>query len=316
MKRCLLTVLIAVFALTASQLWADPPVCPPFEGFLIETETDMTVYGNASEEEHFEWEWNNDVCEGTANGINNPLQLGETVARITYSEEFTSFNGLGGVVAGIEGEGYSLRGDPISEAPTTYQKEFTANTHPDGDYNLEVEKDIGYTSDGIAGHHADFKEIVSEEVVSAGGVFTTGTMFDGVLALCPWAPTPNSGEWSAVNMGVAMGSMFSIPYNVGTGEGPAGEIDFDSTTLAGVTKGVVLNYDVDATGKGKIQAEMIARLWEGSTPGTTAATPLNSLATYTEKTAADGLFDFHRGMTYKSSFAPPGVTSIGLDILD
>jgi len=76
-----------------------------------------------------------------------------------------------------------------------------------------------------------------------------------------------------------------------------------------------MTYDVTATGKGLMQAEMIARLWEGSTSGTTAATPLNSMVTYTEKTSADGLFDFHRGMIYKSKFAPPGVTPIGLEIL-
>jgi len=296
MKKVILVLAVAaVFAFTGTVM-ASPPVCPPFEGFLIDTETEVTVVGNMSEEESFEWHWNNDACEGNTNGINNALQPGESVARLTYEEDFDSYNGL-------------------AATPTTFNKYFTANTHPDGDYNLEVEKDIGYTSDGIAGHHADLIEKVSEEVVSSGGDYKTGNMFEGILQLCPWAPTPSDKEWPATNEGIAMGSMFSIPYNVGTGEGPAGEIDFDSTTLAGVTKGVVLNYDVDASGKGKIQAEMIARLWEGSSPGTTAATPLNSVATYTEKTVADGIFNFHKGMFYKAKFDLPGVTSIGLEIL-
>jgi hypothetical protein len=315
MKRCLRSVLIAVLVFTASQLWADPPVCPPFEGFLIETETDVTVAGNMSEEESFDWTWNNANCsDDTTLTINdNALQDGESVARITYDEEFTSFNGLGSLTAVNENENHSLRGDPISEDPTTYHKEFTANSHPDGAYNVVVEKDIGYTSDTTAGHHADFEEVASEEVVSAGGPFETGSMLTGVLALCPWAPSPASGEWPAVNVGVAMGSKFAIPAVLSNGD--AGFIDFSSDTAAGVTKGVYMTYDVTATGKGLMQAEMIARLWEGSTSGTTAATPLNSMVTYTEKTSADGLFDFHRGMIYKSKFAPPGVTPIGLEIL-
>ncbi len=329
MKKCLRTLLLAVFALTASQLWADPPVCPPFEGFNIYTETDVDVSGNMSEEETFEWTWNNSDCSelnvspwvtkgrGVQDLNDDELEFNESVARITYNEEFSSFNGLGGVTAG--NENHSLRGDPISEDPTTYHKEFTVNTHPDGDYNLEVKKDIGYTSDGIAGHHADFKEVVSEEIVSAGGPYETGDLFDGVLALCPWAPAPSSGKWPAANMGVAMGSMFAIPYNLQAGEGPNGEIDFHSETYAGVTKGAFLNYDIQARGKGKVQAEMIARLWEGSTsmnPVTPGDTWLNSTATYTEKTIADGIIDnFHRGMAYKSTFALPGVTSIGLEIL-
>jgi hypothetical protein len=315
MKRCLRSVLIAVFVFTASQLWADPPVCPPFEGFLIQTETDVTVVGNMSEEESFDWTWNNASCEGsTTLTINdNALQDGESVARITYNEDFHSLNGLGGVTAVNEGKGYSLRGDPISEEPTTYHKEFTANSHPDGAYNVEVIKNIGYTSDGIAGHHANFKETASDEVVSAGGALKTESTLAGVLALCPWASSLRSGKWSAVNVGVAMGSKFAIPAVLSNGD--TGFIDFSSYTAAGITKGVAMTYSVGAVGNGLMQAEMIARLWEGTTSGTTAATPLNSMVTYTEKTVADGLFDFHRGMIYKSKFAPPGVTPIGLEIL-
>jgi len=314
MKRYLRSVLIAVFVFTASQLWADPPVCPPFEGFLIQTETDVTVVGNMSEEESFEWRWNNANCsDDTTLTINdNALQDGESVARITYNEDFDSFNGLGGVSAGNEGKDYFLRGDPMSEDPTTYHKEFTANSHPDGEYNVVVEKDIGYTSDGIAGHHADFKETVSDEVVSAGGMEQAVSSLAGVLKLCPWT-TSNTAKWPATNLGIAMGSAFSIPAALSNGD--AGFIDFASDTAAGITKGVAMTYNVTATGNGLMKADMIARLWEGSSAGTTNATPLNSVATYTEKTVADGLFDFHRGMAYKSKFALPEITPIGLEIL-
>jgi hypothetical protein len=307
MKKVILVLTVAaVFAFTGTVM-ASPTVCPPFEGFYIYTETDVDVSGNMSEEEDFEWTWNNNKCVKDEEGNLIPqdlnddeLAVAESVARLGYEENFDSYNGL-------------------DSTATTYHKDFTADTHPDGDYNLEVNKDIGFTSDGVAGHHADFKEVVSEEIVSAGGAFLTGDMFEGVLALCPWAPTPTKGEWPATNEGIAMGSMFAIPYNLQAGEGPNGEIDFHSMTEAAATKSVYLNYDVQASGKGKVQAEMIARLWEGSnvmnavTPGDTW---LNSTATYEEKTVADGIINsFHKGMTYKAQFELPGVNPIGLDIL-
>ena len=310
MKKCIFAVTLVAFVLLYSYLWADPPVCPPFEGFLIETSTSMTVFGNASEEESFDWQWNNDECTGATNGLENGLQAGESVARITYKENFDSFNAFEGTID----LGKGLRGDPLpEEPPTTYQKEFTADSHPDGTANLTVKKDIGYTSDGQAGHHADFEEIASAEVVSAGGVFEAGSMFEGVLALCPWAPVPTDEEWHATNVGIAMGSAFFIPATLLNGD--PGYIDFASNTAAGITKGVALTYDVTATGKGLIQAEMIARLWEGSLPGTTAATPLNSVAKYTEKAVADGIFAFHKGLVYNAKFGLPEVTWIGLEIL-
>jgi len=304
MKKVILIMAVAaVFAFTGSVM-ASPPVCPPFEGFLIETSTSMVVFGNASEEETFDWKWNNDNCEGTTNGLENDLQAGESVGRISYSENFSSLNGL----AHAEGV-----------APTTFLKEFSANSHTDTDLasNVTVKKDIGYTSDAQAGHHAAFKEIASVEVVSAGGVFKTGSMFTGVLALCPWAPTPSTKEWPATNEGIAMGSAFAIPATLLNGD--PGYIDFASTTAADITNRVALSYDVNANGKGQIQAEMVVKLWEGSTiqsQKNPAATPLNSVVTYTEKAEANGIFTtFHKGMNYSAKFALPDVTPISFDIL-
>jgi len=138
-------------------------------------------------------------------------------------------------------------------------------------------------------------------------------MFAGVLALCPWATTSSDVDWPATNEGIAMGSKFSIPAVLSNGD--AGFIDFASDTEVGITKGVYMTYDVTATGKGLMQAEMIARLWEGTAPGTTLATRLNSKATYIEKTVADGIFDFHKGMLYRAKFEEPEITPIGLEIL-
>jgi len=301
----------AVFAFTGT-IMASPPVCPPFEGFLVETETDIVVHGRASDAESFDWKWNDDACDVIVNqmifivpnnGINDPDTLGflENVGRITYEEEFDSFNGLAQTIDA-----------------TTYHKKFTANSHPDDTANLVVEKDIGYTSDGEAGSHADLTEIASEEVVSAGEVFGGGSMFTGVLSLCPWAFTSGLGIYPTTNEGIAMGSTFAIPAQLANGD--PGNIDFSSDTEVGVTNGVYMIYDVDANGKGLIQAEMIARLWEGSdiilpdhlVDGTP---PLNSVAKYQETAVANGIFTFHKGMLYRATFEPPEPTPIGLEIL-
>jgi len=121
-----------------------------------------------------------------------------------------------------------------------------------------------------------------------------------------------------------MGSRFHVPSQLANGD--PGYITFASNTEASVTEQVAMHYDVTADGKGTMEAEMIAkgtmeaemiaRLWEGSEPGTTAATALNSKATYQEYVKADGIFQFHKGMTYRAQFAPPSITPVDLTILE
>jgi len=179
MKKVILVLAVAaVFAFTGSVM-ASPTVCPPFEGFYIETITDVSVYGDLAEDENFEWRWNNDSCMIATNDAFNDLQDNESVARVTYSEEFDSYNGL------AHGEGVT---------PTTLTKTFAADTHViDIDHNVDVEKDIGYQSDGQAGSQADLTEKASLEIVSAGGNLGPATkLFPGVLALCPWATTSST----------------------------------------------------------------------------------------------------------------------------
>ncbi|MEA3358077.1 MAG: hypothetical protein U9R17_01510 [Thermodesulfobacteriota bacterium] len=289
----------AVFAFTGNVM-ASPPVCPPFEGFYIETVTDVTVYGSLSETTDFEWNWNNDACQDANNGLGNGLQANESVGRITYSEEFDSYNGL-------------AHGDGV--VPTTLNKTFVASTHLlNSDNNLDVELDIGYQSDGGAGSQADLTEITSVEVVSAGGALQGATsLFAGVLALCPWATTSNP-DWPATNEGIAMGSRFHVPSQLTNGD--PGYITFASNTEANVTEQVAMHYDVTADGKGTMESEMIARLWEGSSAGTTNATPLNSVATFQEYVKVDGIFQFHKGMTYRTQFAAPSITPVDATILE
>ena len=291
----------AIFAFTGSVVMASPPVCPPFEGFYIETTTDVKVYGDLAESEDFEWKWNNDDCQGTTNGIaDNDPQDEESVGRITYYEDFDSINGL-------------AHGDGVVQ--TSLLKTFTADTHPSGsENNLTVEKHIGYQSDGGAGSQADLKEIASVEVVSTGGDLQGETkLFSNVLALCPWATT-NTTDWPATNEGIAMGSRFHIPSDLANDD--LGQITFASNTAANVTGGVNMHYDVTAGGNGMMEAEMIARLWEGSESGTNAGTALNSVATYSELAHANGIFEFHKSMTYRAEFAAPSVADVNTTILE
>jgi len=307
MKKVILIVAVAaIFAFTGSVM-ASPPVCPPFEGFYIETVTDVSVFGDLAESEDFEWTWNNDSCQKTTNGIANPadaangLQAEESVARITYSEEFDSYNGL-------------AHGDGV--VPTTLEKTFTADSHlvTNTDNNVDVEKDIGYISDGGAGSQADLTEKASMEIVSAGGDLTKhASLFSGVLALCPWQTT-KTNDWPATNEGIAMGSRFHVPSQLTNGD--PGYVTFASDTEVNITEYPAIHYDVTADGKGTMEAEMIARLWEGSASGTNNDVPLNSVATYSEYVKADGIYQFHKGMTYRTQFSAPAIAPVEMTILE
>jgi hypothetical protein len=318
MKKLFFLFLVACGALFGLQsVWADPPVPPPQEGFLIHTDTDITCVGTVIETESFEWHWNNDAVSGNTQGIQPPLlDAGESEARIVYNEEFRSQNSLvsGESERGIRGEGEN--GTP----PTEYSKEFTADSHADDGLNLEVDKTIGYTSNGAAGSTARLTEEAAIEVVSAGGGGVGGG-FAGILALCPWNVT-RAGTFNAVNTGVAMGSQFFIPNLLA--DGGEGQISFISATDASVTAGVSLGYDVNAAGRGQIEAEMIARLYEGNAAATRGANVaagtapgLNSVIIYSERAEADGIFaPFHRTMLFQSAFAQPSPNQITLDLFN
>jgi len=317
-----LSALFFTFLVTYSL--AAPPVEPPFEGFEIVTDTIIKCVGDVSEEENFSWHWNNDNADGIGGqawGIDDGgpvpplLFMGESEAKITYSEDFKSHNTFD-----LTGGDKDIRGDLITENGTQitkYDKSFNADSHPDeGVENLVVTKHVGYTSNGAEGSTATLDEVVSVEVVSAGGLAVGGGL-TGVLSLCPWSVTSYS-EFPATNEGIAMGAKFSIP-NIGI-DGNPGFISFDSETKANVTKYVSLAYEVlDTTrGSGTIQADMIARIYEGSdvTLVNLIAIPLNSQTVYTESAKATGLFEkFKKSFLYKSVFEQPSPEPLALDIL-
>jgi len=296
MKKVILVMAVAIFFAFTGIVMATPPTNAPIEGFKIVTETNIVAVGIVKESEDFTWHWNNSASSAVANTLgiqptaNKPGTLGtnETEARIRYTEEFNSFNTLS-----------------AATAPTSFNKDFVADTHPTDMPNMTVDKVIGYTSDGAPGSIANFDDKVAMEVVSAGGDQAGG--FAGVFVLCPWIGAPVT-KLPATNEGVAMGSSFDIPNLMANGA--FGSISANIQSDVELTSNVQMGYDITATGAGTVNAEMLAKLYEGtgaaSSNSTGNTTPLQSFATYSEKAEASGLFaPFHKGMSYTSKFTAP-----------
>ena len=299
MKKVLVVTVALVFAFTGIIL-ASPPTNPPIEGFKITTETYINCLGSVSEKSNLTWHWNNTASDavGNENGIepvaNNPGALGEneTEARIRYTSEFNSNNTLS-----------------AATVPTVFDKTFVADSSPTDTPNMSVDTVIGYTSDGAPGSVADFSDKVAMEVVSAGGDQSGG--FAGVFVLCPWVG-PDVDNLPATNEGVAMGSSFNIPNLMANGQ--FGSISANIESDVELTGNVQMGYEIMATGAGLVNAEMLAKLYDGTGAATSDnngnTTPLQSYTYYSEKAEATGIFSpFHKKMDYASKFASPSPIS-------
>jgi len=289
MKKVILVMAVAALFAFTGTVMASPPVPPPEEGFKITTDTNIVAVGQVTENEAFTWHWNNGNIDGINPAGGGNLAPNESEARIRYMEEFNSNNTLS-----------------AATVPTTFDKKFLAESHPTDTPNMSVDKVIGYTSDGAAGSVADFDDKVAIEVVSAGGAQRGA--FAGIFVLCPWVG-PNVDELPATNEGIAMGSSFDIPNLMANGA--FGSISANIESDAEVTNQVTLGYDITATGAGRVNAAMLAKLYDGIQPVTanTLVPPLGSVATYTEFAEANGLFaPFHKKMDYAAYFTKPSPT--------
>jgi len=289
MKKVILVMAVAALFAFTGTVMASPPVPPPEEGFKITTDTNIVAVGQVTENEEFTWHWgynpNSALAPDKADIDNGVLSPEESNARIRYTEEFNSMNTLS-----------------AATVPTTFDKKFLAESHPTDTPNVSVDKVIGYTSDGAAGSVADFDDKIAIEVVSAGGDQTGA--FAGIFVLCPWVG-PNVGELPATNEGIAMGSSFDIPNLMANGA--FGSISANIESDAEVTNQVTLGYDITATGAGRVNAAMLAKLYDGVNPDPVAV--LASVATYTEFAEANGLFaPFHKKMDYAAYFTKPSPT--------
>lgn len=282
MKKVILTIAVAfVFAFVGS-VWASPPCPPPEQGYVLSTTTAITCIGSVVEEQSFT------DTHGFRLGpfpVNiNALSANETISRIRYEEEYRGYGGF-----------------------TALSKDFDAKSHDTP--NLEVDKAIGYISDGVPGSVASFDERVAIEVVSAGTNRGAAAQFGGLLAMCPWSPVADG--YPATNEGVVMGSSFSVVAG--------GNISVLTHTDAEVTENVSLGYGIHAVGaNATVSAGMLATLWEGDAafvpvPGAFPAVPLAARTTYTEMATATGVFDFSKEMLYQSVFTAPTPTPETID---
>ncbi len=308
MKKLQLVLAVTMVFTLAWTVWADPPVKPPIEGFKITTDTNILAVGIVKESENFTWHWNNSASSAVKNswGItptaNTAGTLGwnETEARIRYTEEFNSNNTLAG--AGDFGRDLRVEADTDDTGRTTFKKSFVADSHTTDTPNVTVDKTIGYNSDGAPGSVAYFKDKIAIEEVSAGG--DQSGAFAGVFVLCPWV-SANVKDLPAVNAGVAMGSSFNIPNVMANGK--KGSISANIESGAEMTSQIILGYEINATGVGKISAEMLAKLYDGTTEKNQEGdTPLASFVEYSEYAEASGIFlPFYRKMDFGSYFSKP-----------
>ena len=304
MKKVILVMAVAALFAFTGTVMASPPVPPPEEGFKITTDTNIVAVGQVTENESFSWHWNNGNADGIAPNGGGNLAFNESEARIRYTEEFNSNNTLAG--AGDFGRDLRAEAEPGETPPTTFDKKFVAESHPTDNPNVTVDKVIGYTSDGAPGSVADFDDKIAIEVVSDGGA--QAGAFAGIFVLCPWVG-PNVAQLWPVNAGVAMGSSFDIPNLMANGA--FGSISANIESDAEVTSQVTLGYDITATGAGRVNAAMLAKLYDGVDPQGQqgGVTPLGSVATYSEFAEANGFFaPFHRKMDFASNFLKPSPT--------
>ena len=158
--------------------------------------------------------------------------------------------------------------------------------------NLDVAKSIGYSAGSTIGTLA-MDEEVSMSIV-ANSVATGGVI------LCPFASAavetlPASCEE------VSAGSSVVVTA-----------VKLNTRTKVGITEApVALSYAVDATGlggvgtyaDGRISAHMSAFVEDGSTSDV-ANNTLGSRLSFSEVSTANGLFEFHKSMSYVSVIRP------------
>ena len=171
--------------------------------------------------------------------VDRGLGRGDSIAEITYEQEFTANNGT-----------------------TALNKSFTAT---DADTpNLDVSKDFAYIADtGTIGAKAEMDERASMTVVSYGQSSIAGAI-TGAAALCPWVQPDGTEEGlPATNELIAGGSSFDAQLIVG-------ETNTAVTTTAvpSFSYGITAAGDVggQSPGLGTISAAFAVQIQEGGGP--------------------------------------------------
>ena len=253
---------------------ASQPVCPTPETETIKTVTMISCQGMVTEMEKVSWESTNEDL------INNPpLGSNEVVGKMDYYQDLKVTDGI-----------------------TNFIKDMDVDT---GDTpNLNVMKSMGYTQAATIGSLSHDEEV-------SFGIVGNYTRTDRVI-LCPFASAaqtiiPASCEDVKASSKMVVTDVLATTVT---------KVEISESPLT-------MHYEVDATGSGgagtpavgHITAEFDVYVEDGSGSGTAAnvghcdrGTPANftlgSKLTHYERSTADGLWEFHKEMDYKSMIRP------------
>jgi len=249
---------------------ASQPVCPTPETDTIKTVTMIQCQGMVTETEKVSWETSNEDL------IDNPEPLfDEVVGKMAYYEDLKVTDGI-----------------------TNFIKDLDLDTGSVP--NLNVMKSIGYTQGPTIGSLSHDEEV-------SFGIVADWTDTAGVI-LCPFAE-------AAVD---------NIPASCVDVEASSSMVVTDvlATTVTKVEiseSPIEQHYEITATGsggagtyaEGHITAEFEVYTEDGSAEGNlhcqggiVADYDLGSKMSYSEKSTANGLWEFHKEMDYKSMIRP------------
>jgi hypothetical protein len=263
------TAMVLLIAFSGVAL-ASQPVCPTPETEMIKTVTMISCQGMVTEMEKVSWESSNEDL------INNPpLGAEEVVGKMDYYQDLK-----------------------VTDGVTNFIKDLDIDTGSVP--NLNVMKSVGYSQGATIG------SLSHDETVSFGIVADWAPTADVIL--CPFAA-------AAENL---------IPASCVDVEASSNMVVTDvlATTVTKVEMSEsprALHYEVTATGSGgagtpgvgRITAEFEVYTEDGSSDmgdhcglGFVPGYTLGSKLAHYEKSTANGLWEFHKEMDYKSVIRP------------
>ena len=259
---------------------ASQPVCPTPETETIRTVTQISCSGMVTETEEVSWESSNEDL------INNP--------------PIVNLNNMTGKPMEVVGKMDYYQDLKVTDGTTNFVKDMDVDTGSVP--NLNVMKSIGYAQGTTIGSLSHNEEV-------SFGVVASWTWTSDVI-LCPFAAAATNDRLLASCEDVKASSSMVVTEVLAT---TRTKVDMSESPID-------MHYEVDATGlggagtpaQGHIAAEFEVHTEDGSAVATapghcalaTDPNMLGSKLTHYEKSAADGLWEFHKEMDYVSRVRP------------
>ena len=309
--RMKLTIAIAVTLIVASAgiAVASPPVFPPTQTSIIETEVTIECHGTVTENEDLDLAYSsiplgNLVPINPTNADWDDLRAPqERIAQIRYEENMKAVDGF---------------------------TQFTKSFKVDGESapNLAVDKRIAYVEDPTSAiSWLDNTENVDMTIVTEGDTQRSG---EDVASICPWSDNVNiapTNELVSAGSQLYMVDLVSATTKtaVSTTESPRLAHRITAAGIAGIGGWAETVLGPEGTldgpyGIGTISAGMKVQTMEGRDRPTGAIPPNDWLdplgreyypkasdMTYEEMTTAKGFWEFDKSMTYQAQIADVGI---------